>query len=74
MIVLHSDVRVYLACGYTDMGKGMQGLAMLVQQVLAEDPFNEPSNVGRAQRLRRRRSPRVITSIRCVPALIRSLA
>ena len=24
----------------TDMRKGMQGLAMLVQQVLAEDPFN----------------------------------
>ena len=40
MIALHSDVRVYLACGYTDMRKGMQGLAMLVQQVLAEDPFN----------------------------------
>jgi transposase len=39
MIALQSDVRVYLACGYTDMRKGMQGLAMLVQQVLAEDPF-----------------------------------
>jgi hypothetical protein len=37
MIALQSDVRVYLACGYTDMRKGMQGLAMLVQQVLAED-------------------------------------
>ena len=40
MIALQSDVRVYLACGYTDMRKGMQGLAMLVQQVLTEDPFN----------------------------------
>src|SRR5256885_12556606 len=40
MIALQSDVRVYLSCGYTDMRKGMQGLAMLVQQVLAEDPFN----------------------------------
>ena len=40
MIALQSDVRVYLACGYTDMRKGMQGLAMLVQQVLAEDRFN----------------------------------
>ena len=39
MIALQSDVRVYLACGYTDMRKGMQGLAMLVQQVLSEDPF-----------------------------------
>jgi len=36
MIALQSDVRVYLACGYTDMRKGMQGLAMLVQQVLLE--------------------------------------
>jgi transposase len=40
MIALQPDVRVYLACGHTDMRKGMQGLAMLVQQVLAEDPFN----------------------------------
>ena len=40
MIALQPDVRVYLACGYTDMRKCMQGLAMLVQQVLAEDPFN----------------------------------
>ena len=40
MIALPSGVRVYLACGHTDMRKGMQGLAMLVQQGLAEDPFN----------------------------------
>ena len=40
MIALPSGVRVYLACGYTDMRKGMQGLAMLVQQVLAENPFD----------------------------------
>lgn len=39
MISLASGVRVWLACGYTDMRKGMDGLAMLVQQVLAEDPF-----------------------------------
>jgi glycine/D-amino acid oxidase-like deaminating enzyme len=38
IIALQSDVRVYLACGYTGMRKGIQGLAMLVQQVLAEDP------------------------------------
>jgi transposase len=40
MIALPSGVRVYLACGHTDMRKGLQGLAMLVQQVPAEDPFN----------------------------------
>ena len=30
---------MWLACGYTDMRKGMDGLAMLAQQVLSEDPF-----------------------------------
>ncbi len=39
MIALASGLRVYLACGVTDMRKGMAGLAMLVQQTLAEDPF-----------------------------------
>ena len=50
MIALQSDVRVYLACGYTDMRKGMQGLAMLVQQMLAEDPFNGALYVFRGRR------------------------
>jgi transposase len=40
MISLASGVRIYLACGVTDMRKGMVGLAMLVQQNLAEDPFS----------------------------------
>jgi transposase len=40
MIALASGVRVYLACGPTDMRKGMTGLAMLVQQGLAADPFD----------------------------------
>jgi transposase len=39
MIVLPSGAPVWLACGYTDMRKGMDGLAMLAQQVLAENPF-----------------------------------
>ena len=39
MIALASGLRVYLACGVTNMRKGMTGLAMLVQQTLAEDPF-----------------------------------
>jgi len=39
MIALPPGVRVYLACGTTDMRKGMVGLAMLVQQGLSEDPF-----------------------------------
>ena len=32
-------VRVWLACGRTDMRKGMDGLAMLAQEVLNENPF-----------------------------------
>ena len=39
MITLAPSLRVYLACGVTDMRKGMIGLAMLVQQSLGEDPF-----------------------------------
>ena len=40
MIALPSGVRVWLACGHTDMRKGMDGLAMLAQEVLSEDPFS----------------------------------
>ena len=39
MISAPPGLRVYLACGTTDMRKGMDGLAMVVQQRLAEDPF-----------------------------------
>jgi transposase len=40
MIGLPSGMRVFLACGRTDMRKGMDGLAMLAQQVLRQDPFS----------------------------------
>ena len=39
MIALSPGARGYLACGATDMRKGLAGLAMLVQQTLTEDPF-----------------------------------
>jgi transposase len=39
MITPPPGVRVYLACGYTDMRKGISTLAMLVQQTLGFDPF-----------------------------------
>jgi transposase len=39
MIAPPIGTRVYLACGVTDMRKGMVGLAMLVQQQLAHDPY-----------------------------------
>ncbi|MBR2605756.1 MAG: IS66 family insertion sequence element accessory protein TnpB [Clostridia bacterium] len=31
--------RVYIACGYTDLRKGIDGLATLVQQSFRLDPF-----------------------------------
>ncbi len=38
MIPIPPGVRVWIATGYTDMRKGMQGLALLVQQQLKRDP------------------------------------
>jgi len=40
MIAAPPGVRVYLACGTTDMRRGMAGLAMQVQQVLSQNPFD----------------------------------
>jgi transposase len=39
MITPPAGMRVWLACGRTDMRKGIDGLAMLAQQVLNENPF-----------------------------------
>lgn len=39
MIGLPAGTRVWLAAGVTDMRKGMNGLAALVQTTLAADPF-----------------------------------
>jgi len=40
MIARSPGARVYLACGITDMRRGMASLAMLVQQALLESPFD----------------------------------
>ena len=40
MLVVPAGVKVHLALGYTDMRKGMDGLAMLVQETLKKDPFS----------------------------------
>ena len=37
--LLPPNVKVHLALGYIDMRKGIDGLAMLVQEVLRQDPF-----------------------------------
>jgi transposase len=40
MIGLPAGTKVWLACGVTDMRKGFDGLAALVQLNLHEDPFS----------------------------------
>ncbi len=40
MIAPPANVHVWLAAGITDMRKGFDGLAMLVQQHLGKDPFS----------------------------------
>jgi transposase len=40
MIALPTGTRVWIAAGVTDMRKGMDGLAALVQSVLVEQPFS----------------------------------
>jgi transposase len=38
-LLLPPNTKVHLAFGFTDMRKGIDGLAMLVQGVLGQDPF-----------------------------------
>jgi transposase len=40
MMMVRSGIRVHIALGVTDMRKGLDGLAMLVQEVLKQDPFS----------------------------------
>jgi transposase len=50
MITPPSGVRVWLAAGVTDMRKGFDGLAMLVQERLQRDPFGGQVFVFRGRR------------------------
>ncbi len=50
MIALPPGMRVWVACGHTDMRKGMDGLAMLAQQALEQDPFSGSPFVFRGKR------------------------
>ena len=50
MISAPLGVRVYLACGTTDMRKGMDGLALQVQQALNRDPHAGDLYVFRGRR------------------------
>jgi transposase len=50
MIGLPAGTKVWLACGVTDMRKGFDGLAALVQLTLKEDPFSGQLFVFRGRR------------------------
>ena len=50
MIALPTGTRVWLAAGVTDMRKGMDGLAALVQTALTENPFSGHVFVFRGRR------------------------
>ena len=40
MITIPAGVRIYLACGVTDMRRGFDGLSLMAQDVLKQDPFS----------------------------------
>ncbi len=48
MTLLPRGVKVHLAFGFIDMRKGIDGLAMLVQSVLRQDPFSATSSCSEA--------------------------
>jgi transposase len=50
MIPVPSGVRVWLATGHTDMRRGMNGLALQIQEVLKRDPYSGHLFVFRGRR------------------------
>lgn len=50
MIALPPGTHIWLAAGVTDMRKGFGGLAALVQETLAENPFSGQMFVFRGRR------------------------
>jgi len=50
MIALPAGVQVWLAAGETDLRKGFDGLAALIQLQLSEDPFSGQLYVFRGRR------------------------
>lgn len=50
MITLPAGTQIWIACGVTDLRKGFDGLAALVQTHLAEDPYAGHLYVFRGRR------------------------
>ena len=49
MIPVPSGVRVWIATGHTDMRRGMQGLALQVQESLKRDPLAGAKRLDRGK-------------------------
>ena len=50
MIPIPSGVRVWIAAGHTDMRRGMQGLALQIQEQLNRDPHGGDLYIFRGRR------------------------
>lgn len=67
MTMLPAGAKVHLALGFIDMGKGMDGLAMLVQGVLHQDLLTALA----ARDCRGVLSPRIFLRLWTTPVLVR---
>jgi len=57
MMLVPAGIKVHIAVGYTDLRKGLDGLAVLVEQILQKDlslPFMPSGRNGDAGRPRQR--------------------
>ena len=50
LMLVPAGIKVHMAVGYTDMRKGIDGLAVLVEQILEKDPFSGHMFVFRGKR------------------------
>jgi hypothetical protein len=50
MMLIPAGVKVHLALGYTDLRKGIDGLGVMVERVLEQDPFSGHLFVFRGKR------------------------
>ena len=50
MMLVPAGIKVHMAVGYTDLRKGLDGLAVLIEQVLEKDPFSGHMFVFRGRR------------------------
>ena len=50
MIPLPTGAKIWVACGATDMRRGFDGLAMMVQEVLKQNPYGGQLFVFRGKR------------------------